>query len=124
MRIDTFSNSANWYPWFFFDWIGGGRIEVYCEVDQPTLKKYKCGTVIGGRVLTAYVSNLNGKSKIVFCAQFFVIESLDKVKRDLTQYPDRQKDINWAKNTGQYFFHEMTHLSIIEGLKNTDPSKF
>src|ERR1700710_866494 len=29
---DVFANAANWYPWFFFDWIGGKRISVYCEV--------------------------------------------------------------------------------------------
>ncbi|KAG4436760.1 hypothetical protein IFR05_007757 [Cadophora sp. M221] len=117
---ETFANSANWYPWFFFDWIKGGRIEVYCEVEQRTLKNYRCDKVIDGKKLTAYVSNLEGKSKIVFCPPFFTMASLDQVKRDLTQFPLTQKVLPWAKNSGQAFFHEMTHLSIIEGLKKTD----
>jgi hypothetical protein len=125
--IDVFANAANWYPWFFFDWIGGKRISVYCEVDQPSKKNYKCGNAVGGVPIGGYATNLGGKNKIVFCEGFFRVPNLDTIKQQLTQYTSRQNDVQWAKSTGHMFFHEMTHLSIIESrsprkltVKNTE----
>lgn len=47
--------------------------------------------------------------------------NLDTIKQQLEQYPSRQNDVQWAKSTGHMFFHEMTHLSIIE---SRTPRKF
>jgi hypothetical protein len=116
LRADVFRNAANWYPWFFWDWIGGGKIQVYCEVDQPNKENVKCATTIPGESgsVAAYISNLNKKSVIVFCAPFFTLRSLDQVKKDLDAVPSKQHDATWMKSTGHAFFHEMTHLSVIE----------
>jgi hypothetical protein len=112
----AFRNSANWYAWYPFDWIAGSRIEVYCEVDQPTVQNYKCGSSIPGETksITAYVSNLKDKSVIVFCAPFFTLDPLKTREDLLAKDPSKRKDVTWMKTTAHAFFHELTHLSAIE----------
>ncbi|RDL35318.1 SGNH hydrolase [Venustampulla echinocandica] len=109
-------NAANWWPWYPWDWFFGSRIEVYCEVDQPTKSDTSCNSQLPGQPGTvgAYATNLNGRAKIVFCRSFFAQPSLDEVKAELDKFPGRQKDLGWMKTRAHIFFHEMTHLSIVE----------
>ncbi|KAI3393725.1 hypothetical protein diail_3771 [Diaporthe ilicicola] len=111
---DVFRNTANWYPWFFWD-LFGNKIEVYCEVDQPNDSNYQCDKLEDGNYIGAYAINTRGKSKIVLCKPFFRHRSLDRKKQDLEDLPSHNRDITYMENSGQTFFHEMTHLSAVEG---------
>ncbi|EPE29296.1 SGNH hydrolase [Glarea lozoyensis ATCC 20868] len=109
--------SALWYPWYPFDWFGGRRIEVYCEVDQPNTGGSSCAKMENGMKTRAYAVNYKGKSQIVFCASYFIQPSLDERKAELDKTPDKTKDLTWMRTRAHTFFHEMSHLAVIEGRK-------
>ncbi len=113
--VAVINNIANWYLWRVFDWIFGSRIEVHC-VDIPNQKNVKCTTKIGTSVqrIGVYALSENG-AQIVFCPPFFDHPSLDQVEANLRGDPPNQKDLAWMKSTAHIFFHEMTHLTVIEG---------
>jgi hypothetical protein len=113
----VFKNAAGWWPWFFFDWIWGRRIEVRCQ-EVPNPNGVSCAN--NGAFL-AYVRNENGP-QIVFCPTFFQnykskgLLSLKARKAELDG-PDaaHRKDLRYMKTLGHIFLHEMTHLAIVEG---------
>jgi hypothetical protein len=70
----------------------------------------------GDQIITAYALSLNGKSQIIFCKPFFELMSLDEMKTDIEKnWPKGKKQLPYFKTRAHVFFHEMTHLSRIEG---------
>jgi hypothetical protein len=116
----VFNNAAAWWPLFFFDWIWGRRIEVRCQ-EVPNQDRVSCAN---NGAFMAYTRNETGL-QIVFCPTFFQnYDSDDLVSLDVQRakldgkYKAHQKDVRYMRTVGHIFFHEMTHLAIIEGRDN------
>jgi hypothetical protein len=119
VSLAVFNTAASWWPLFFFDWIWGRRIEVRCD-EVVNNDGVSCKN---NAAFVAYVRNENGP-QIVFCPTFFTnynsggLLSLDAQKERLDDDKARQKDLRYMRTLGHIFFHEMTHLAIIEGREN------